>query len=214
MQDSLDVLNAVDAFYSKSFDHLFTLAIWVIGLLGVILPIVVALIQRQYFKSEKKQILDELSDSLTQLSDRNVAALEARGAEIEKRVREEMLKEMEAVKRDAASLKAGVLHVQAMHFASEDNFGGALTSALLACRYSIDAKDEKHLQTQLRFCDTYFPKVQAASQKSLQAEVTALFDKVSGGLDGLNQNGRYARDIERLKQYRVTAAEQWPQKTP
>ncbi|MEQ9905049.1 hypothetical protein [Pectobacterium aroidearum] len=72
-RDALEILEKVDSFYSKSFYNLLMLIIAMIGIVGVIIPLVISFYQTRTLKNQnanlKRNIDDEFSIKLSDLKD-------------------------------------------------------------------------------------------------------------------------------------------------
>lgn len=212
MQDTLIILEAVNQFYSQSFNQLVAIFIAVLAFAGVVMPILISLYQKRLFKLEHEEIKLSLQNKLTQdLSSalENIRTeYESKESEYEKKI----IALDEKLEKEIAGAFGGSLHIQGNMSIKEGHYLAAFISLTKASTNHIKADKETNLKRALKIISgKCLPEL---NKKSLEADEATIenFEDLLLKLEEYNINGRYLDDIKKLKHGFKQAMEREPKK--
>jgi len=210
MNETLEILEKVNAFYSTSFEQLLVVVFGAIGLVGVIIPLLITYYQSRQFNIEKKSLenyIDSMKlDLMTSVKEEVTTELEKEKKLLNRALeenKEELSKSLESnkaeLKKQINIAKGGAFLIQANNQHDKNNFEDAIESSLDAIDNFIEAKDENNLQRVLRsLTETLLPKV----NKNILISYPDSEERIKyicKNLSELNDNGRYIDSVKDLK---------------
>lgn len=146
----IDALQKVHEFYNDSFTSLQTLMLGLVGIIGVVLPLLISFYQNRRLRQETSSLKKEIAVLVS-------AAATSEFERLEERVREELDKSIKDAKREVAETRkkmekalsratGGVLHVQANAELRDGHHIAGARSLLGAVRSYVDAEDYLNLR--------------------------------------------------------------------
>lgn len=200
--DSLEILNAVNAFYDQSFTRLLTATFGLIAFIGVLVPLLVGWVQLRTLRAEKGALLAELKLEIAK--EREALRSEIEG-QVEERV-ETLRTEYEArfeeiskkLKRSSEMVHARTHHLQGLSFINRGKFHLAIEDFCHAAPLYIKAGDEANAQRCLRsLVEKALPRTTA--NQYLQFKIDDKCKALVADLEEHDENGRYQNDIQRIE---------------
>lgn len=209
MNETLEILEKVDAFYSSSFEALVTLTFSILAFAGILIPILIAYIQNRQLKIENTLLSKKLEEEVSKHNAKNEAlikkSIQEEKAQIEKEI--ESIK-VELNKRIAGS-EAGLFHIQANHELDSYPENAILSFCSSATRY-MDSEDELNLQRVLNcIIKDCLPKINTDHLEDSQDILTDL-DNLLEKLSKNNPNGRYSDIISDIKRELIQSKKRTP----
>ncbi len=104
----LDVVGQVNALYSSAFDKLFQLVLWMLGFVGVVLPILIPLYQKRIMRSELKEQMEGL-----------LITTEGR---LREQIAENFSEEKKAIEKRLSKAEGNAFHLQGQRNFDKGNF--------------------------------------------------------------------------------------------
>ena len=113
VQDSLKILESVNAFYSQSFGQLINITVAVLAFAGIVLPILITLYQKRLFKLEHQAIQNSLATEMESRLEEGIKEIKAEYEQKEAEFEDKISKMKESLKKDLDATKGGICHVHA-----------------------------------------------------------------------------------------------------
>ena len=210
MNETLEILEKVNAFYSASFDQLLIIVFGAIGLVGVLMPLLITYYQSRQFNIEKKSLenyIDSMKSELISSVKKEVTCeLEKEKKLLNKAIqdnKEELNKSLESNKnilnKQIKMAKGGAFLIQANNLKDKKDFEGAVESCLFAIGDFIEAGDELNLQRAINITtDDIFPRLSKGILKRIP-EMDEIIENTCKKLLELKGNGRYDDTIYKFK---------------
>ncbi|MBN2605918.1 MAG: hypothetical protein JXR47_01140 [Thiotrichales bacterium] len=200
MQDSLNVLTAVNQFYSQAFAQLITVTIAILAFAGVLMPILLSLYQKRIFRLEHKEIENKIESRFLQLAAELKEEINEKFREKDKESKKEILALENKMDKEIAATLAGILHVQGNQLLRVPNataFG--VESMIRAALESIKALKEELLRKQINIVLDVLPTLNRVHFDDFE-QIHSSFNDLIRELENFNENSRYSVDIRRLQQ--------------
>ncbi|MGA2553673.1 MAG: hypothetical protein ABSF20_02695, partial [Smithella sp.] len=190
-------------FYSDSFSQLITLTLAIIGIFGIILPLLSQIIQTRMFKSEQKSLLKKLLNETEKIKMDLKKDIENLFENEKNKIDVQLKKDIEIIdkkiKKNTNFLTAGVIYVQGKSDYEKNKFPSAARYFAKAAGLSLLSDDEYNGQRAIKSLNEgCLPNINSEAYKKeigLDEEIERLL-KI---LKSLNQNGRYADRISEIK---------------
>ncbi len=197
MQESLEIISAVNSFYSQSFNQLITITLGFLAFAGVLMPILLAWFQKRLFKIEQKEIesiiAERMNDVEERLNDRINNNILTKASE-----QNLLLEQLDSkLEKNVAHALAGVLHVQGLMLLNNNNYWFAFSSFTRAAIENIKANNEGKLRTVLRLIlHSCLPNM--GKQNYVDGEYEDSFNELIKTLSNFNTNSAYSDEIRYL----------------
>ncbi|MBI5278164.1 MAG: hypothetical protein HY854_17070 [Burkholderiales bacterium] len=215
MSETLQILEKVNAFYSASFTQLITYTGALLALVGVLLPLFIALQQARQAKRDQEQLTREIRE---QLAEASLALKASIGVEVEKtdkRVAElvatakaEMATEL---KRVEAFGSGSIFHVQARGYRDAGVIGHAFSNTCTSAKWYVRAKDENNLIAVMRVMKDALAVADATDLEVAERELAGEYERFLEAVKQLNGTGRYTGELREIRQlYDAAKARQKP----
>jgi len=201
MNETLVILEKVNAFYSNAWTQLIGFAIVIFGVVGFIVPIIVQLMQNRAFKSGKDEIIKQL-----------MVELEVKYKQQEEKIKEENKKALEEIRtsfekielkleKQIACADAGTFHLQGNDLLyNKKYYSEAAKSYIKAISNYLYGDDEDNCRCVLNLLsDDCLPKLKKKDFKE-DLELKEKMENFINELEKYNINGRYKGCITVLKQ--------------
>jgi hypothetical protein len=202
MNETLQILEKLNSFYSGAFTQLITYTIGVLAFVGIIIPGAISFLQSRQFKRDQKAhleviateidaakvaLLKELGEKIAETS----TAFDARFSSLQKEI------EAEVMRIEYLSL-ARTFHLQSI--ADDDTFkhGYGLDSAFSAANYYALGNDEANLMRAIVCISSALSKSTKESLECVELVEDAM-KEVIGRLQKLNSTGRYKDVISEMR---------------
>lgn len=200
MNDTLAILEKVNAFYSGAFSQLVTFTIGLLALVGVLIPIAIAAYQNRQLKHDQRSLSDKISHDLAsakrELSEQLEKDVTTRDDELRlliASVKSEVAKEIQKTHELAI---AGTLHLQAL-----SNYEKEPQLAAVDCLDAISSYaaggDERNLQAVITIFTKCIEKVTSETFKLYDFDEHAR--TATDALTALAANGRYTENIRSIR---------------
>ncbi|MDF3196666.1 hypothetical protein [Pseudomonas sp. 1928-m] len=191
MNETLEILEKVDAFYSSSFETLVTLTFSILAFAGILIPILIAYIQNRQLKIENSLLSKKLENEVSKHNEKNEELIKSSILEEKKQIEEELNSIKTELHKRISKSEAGLFHIQANHELSTYPENAITSFCSAALRY-IYADDEQNLQRVLN-CITKdcLPKINNSHFEEDQNILHGL-EKIIDELTQNNPNGRYS----------------------
>lgn len=213
MNDTLAILEKLHRFYSDSFTQLITYTVALLGAVGVIVPALAAFLQTRAAKREHaaltQQIQEQLAGARAELRDELARENEETAKKFQSamdKMRAEMHLELARLNEHA---QAGIVFMQAKASMDQQRYAACFRDAIGAAASCAKSHDENNLQAALTLAHKALGHL-TKDEVDKDRTKTRLED-LYRELDKLNKNGRYQRDIDRIKEgvasaYRTASA--------
>jgi len=197
--DPNQVLEAVNAFYSDAFSNLITLTVAVMGLGGVVIPIVVYLIQFSYFRVEQDRIKSQIEDTIKKETEEMRLELLAKNQEdmlnLEKKLYDELTSKLD---QKMTAINGGVYHVQGVISLNEKSYGQATVDFVTAATLSIKGKDEMNGRKELNILiEQCLPNLYNSDFDDFDLDKP--ISSLMAALQTNNENRRFSEEIRAIK---------------
>jgi len=183
MQDPIKILESVNTFYSQSFSQLITITVAVLAFAGIILPVVISILQKRFFKLEHQAIESSVHKKLKIEYDLSIKAMHNEYKKKEMEFDIKILKMKEEINKELAKAEGGIFHVQG----NNELKSGYRTNAFLsfvdsAIKY-MEAEDNKNLRVVLNICSgeclLKFTKITFQKDEILEKSFNELLEKLT-----------------------------------
>lgn len=191
-QTTSEVLNRLDNIYSTAFGWLILITISVVTLIGVVVPMVLAYLQRRSFSDERDVIIDSLNKSLNasvaKLMSEFEEAIDNRIKELfcesEKRINTRIKQIEDKLNKEIASSMGRIYHIQGGISEEEENFIDAAESYTWAASFYIEANEGLNLNRTLScLAENVLPKM----NKNMFSDNQSLKDDFNDMIDMLKK---------------------------
>ncbi|WP_029933355.1 hypothetical protein [Thiomicrospira pelophila] len=198
MQESLEIISAVNNFYSQSFGQLITITLGFLAFIGVFLPILLTFYQKRLVNLEQTEIEAMLTKRLGQIESSLQEKLDRDLAEKDILLTQKISNSEEKLQERVSHALSGVLFVQGSLQLSNKLYWLASYSFVRAAKESIKANEEGNLKKALRLII-----VNCSPNMTEQNYTEAPYEEVLDGflemLSHFNHNNRYTDEINQLK---------------
>lgn len=154
MNDTLQILEKVNAFYSGAFAQLVTITIAIVAVSGVMLPILIQIIQSRTFRNEQKaleaKIDNEVSEKGTQLQTVVEEKFAAAKAEFDEALMKATADLKQKLSEQIVVARAGTFHIQAASEFEKQQLAFAARDFAIAGKMYFQGNDEMNGHRTLR----------------------------------------------------------------
>ena len=199
-QATTTIIDNLNSIYSSAFGHLIEYTVGLLGLVGVIVPMIYYWFQNKQLKLDKKLLTGKISLEIEDAKKTIIEDIQSK-LTIEIEEFEKKVSDIESgLKQDVGIVMhlshAKIHHLQANSMVSFDKWSDAFEDCLTAIVGYSKASDEANLQTVLKaiLIDKVLPNV----NKEIIDKIYKLDDRVQEAvdcIDKLNKNGRYKVDL-------------------
>lgn len=191
MQDTLKILESVNAFYSQSFNQLIVITVAVLTFAGVVLPVLISLYQKRLFRLEQEEIRHslklEMENQIQKITSKMLDEYKSSVSDLDKKYEKKL------------SYAIGCsLHLQGKVNVIETDYINALYSFSSAGERFIVAEHEANLIRAISSLQICFNNLDRSRLQDDDAHVQA-YQSFIKKLEGFNINQRYLDDIHSLK---------------
>lgn len=218
MKDVNAILDRVDQFYSSAFAQLVLLTICVIGLVGAVVPLVVAFLQSRALTVSRESVEATLREKIAGLEGTLrgiVSSMVSEQMNAKQQEYEKKLADLGAeLKKKAAAAHSGTLTVQGKLLHDQKNYASAAQSIARACLDLIECGDEQRLKRRLDFLNTILKELTSGDftfgASSEKTGVATQLERAVEELTKFNVNGAYEDELTRLKAHIALAKARKP----
>jgi len=210
MNDTLEILEKVNAFYSTSFDQLLIIVFGAIGLVGILIPLLITYYQSRQFNIEKKSLenyIDSMkADLISSAKEEITFELEKEKELLNKALKdnkEELNKSLESNKAELYKqikiIEGAAFLIQANNLKDKNDIDSAIESTIHAIDNFIAGSDEGNLQ---RVLNTLTEILLPMANKNILRgfpDADKRIEHICKKLSKLNDNGRYGDTIKKIK---------------
>ncbi|GHV02228.1 hypothetical protein FACS189485_02140 [Spirochaetia bacterium] len=189
--DYQEAFNLVTGFYQHSWDQLILVITVAFAVLGVIFPLVLNHINREWYKDRIKNLEKGLKDGFDKLK---IELDEYKGkfADLEN----EYKGKFESLDRHMRDVEGGVLLTQTAVLQGNNNFSQALKSALRALVCFFDFGDENHISAAFSAINKVNNLCPNETKKMFDAKpLVSAIKKIEEN----NKTGKYNHELERIR---------------
>lgn len=199
MQDPLVILEAVNKFYTDSFNQLIILTVAILTFSGVLMPLIISSLQKRFFKLEHKEIEAELEQVLETKIKNHIEKVEEeykrRETLLEKKIDKLELK----LSKELAGNKGTTSHLITNIHLRDNNYQLAFGTAISATNSHLKSKNDTNLNRVLMLmiknCLPNLTKIDFENDP----EISLKYEKMLIKLQDYNSTGKYSDEIQNLK---------------
>ena len=190
--DPLEILKALNEFYSNAFDQLINLAIAIFGLGGIALPITINYFQRKSLENERDSLKIELQDTINQYQN-------DLKENIEKKFDEEKEKITIKINEQVEGVRGITFFQQAIRNTNEKKYINAAKSYYWTIGPLFSSKDEGNVRIALNNLQSSVLPFLYKKDYEENEDLCDSMDSLIELLETNNINGRYSDDLYRIK---------------
>ncbi|EKN4691033.1 hypothetical protein ABF227_003550 [Yersinia ruckeri] len=205
LSDTLVILEKLDDFYSSSFSSLMVLIAGMMGIIGILVPIVISIYQSKKIDGQKEnleifiknELVFAVSELKNELDESNGIKMDEYKKEIEDSLAEQTRAQENKIIRIGAKSLGSVFHVQGSIKLKDKNYFLATNSFIEAAINYITARDENNLCRVINMChQRTIPNVTQQDEcEKLEKKIHLLIEKMKK----INSNGRYTDEIQKIQ---------------
>ncbi|MGA3285206.1 MAG: hypothetical protein ABSD57_12220 [Verrucomicrobiota bacterium] len=193
--DVSEILEKVNLFYSQSFSTLTAYAFGLLGLVGVLIPLLFSWYQNQKSKLEEKHLLGVMENRFEEVAKKAGEAAEKATLEAVKNVEEEL-------KKEVARLEGGICMQQEKIFCSGSLFALATISCIRGAESCLYAEHEGTVRAILGdLTEFVLPRLTKLQIEEYVVEnIPSRIDDLIKKLEAKNEKSRFQDCIIKIKQ--------------
>lgn len=201
MNETLAILDRVNAFYSASFSQLVQYTTALLAFVGLVIPLFLSYLQARQTRKEKDFLERIIQQRLQTERDHLKREIRVELDQAHKEIRDALEEASKGLRADLnnarLTLEAGVLHVQANHSFDSRRYERAYHSAIRAALNQIATQDERNLHTALDVAMDCL--AQMDQSHFLDEEIAHDSDALVRSLTAYNTKGGYTASLKNLK---------------
>lgn len=183
--DTLETLSKVDSFYNSAWSRLIIMG----SIIGIVIPLIYALYQRQLYKQNKKELSSEINSELVELKKE---VHEVINIEITKKITEFN----ERLDKKVSAIDGGTFHIQGSSHIQQKNYYQAFVDYVTASSLYIKGEDYLNLQVLLKsIYNQCIPQLTKEQIEELKSTEVANIDTLIETLKKNNSNGIFTEHI-------------------
>lgn len=188
MKTELEVLNAVNTFYSQSFSQLITITVAVLAFVGVVMPILFSMYQKRLFKIEHKEIEHKLRITIESEFEEKMAQLNKQRLEELQAQKDEFNVLKNNLDRKFNKLEGALLHVQAVNSNGTVSAYRDFMDSAISYIYGHENLNLRRVMNQI--IEDCLPKI-SVSDFEYATELEGMHNKLLSDLKNYNTDEHY-----------------------
>ncbi len=199
MNETLEILEKIDTFYSNSFGTLVTLTFSILAFAGILIPILIAYIQNRQVKHETLLLIKKIEDESLQQAKENENKINALLEKERKKIESQLLKLEDDLNKKLSNSEAGLFHIQAQHHRDKEFYALATVDYCTAAEGYIDGNDELNLGRVLYALKSECIEKLTATDFKTSDKLLDSINELVEKLSSQNTNGRHYDTISEIK---------------
>jgi hypothetical protein len=203
MSETLQILEKVNAFYTASFTQLITFTGALLALVGVLVPLLIALQQAKQAKRDQEQLSRVIDDRFAEAHKEFTEFLKRESSIIDERMRalvDATKGEISAeLKQSENSAQGSIFHIQARQYIDQGYFGHAVSSACHAGKHYARAKAELNLTAVLKVMKSALRLANRVDMEVAENQEPGSYSNFCKAIQKLNESGRYTEELRLLQ---------------
>lgn len=180
MNETLAILEKVNAFYSNAWTQLITFTFAILGLVGVVIPIIVQIIQNRSFKIDKGELKNFMKDEIDRIK-----------TELKKEIDDYAKKQSVESEKKLAIMKGTSFQMQGNVLLDKKQYSVALKSFITSASCYLDGEEELNLRRVLNRINVCLLQMNKTAFEGQHEDNKKQFDDFSEKIEEKNQNRRY-----------------------
>jgi len=188
MNETLAILEKVNAFYSNAWSQLIGFAIVIFGLVGIVVPGISQILQNRANKIDKKELQDFIQKKVSESNDL-----------LKKEIEKNQVEQNKIISKKLAATNGASFHLQGLILIDKALYENAFNSLIIAADRYLIGDDEMNLRRVLEQMIACLSKMKKNGFEYEFAENKNSFIKLMESLDKNNDNGKFTDKIATLK---------------